>query len=99
MEKCLKKDFANMSKEKRPITTLWKNAKRFTEEQNKEKAVPLLETMIVLLAEKTLKGETMVEGVKIDLWKERAWLSLEQLGCLPEYRETEGRELGSISSR
>lgn len=83
-------------KDKKPITVIWKKAKRYTEEQNKDKALPLLETMIIYLSKLTLSGISSIEGLKVDLWKERAWQGIETLGLLPEYRETEGRQLGSI---
>jgi dihydroneopterin aldolase len=88
-----------MSKEKKPITIMWKRAKRYVEEHNEQKAMPLLETMIIYLAKLSLKEVREIEGLKVDLWKERAWQGIEQLGLLPEYKETEGRQLGSIMSR
>lgn len=82
-------------KEPKPLTKMWKKAKLLTEQKNVEKALPLLETMIVYLAKLTLKGITEVEGVRVDLMKDRCWLSLESLGVLPEYNEEEHKELGT----
>lgn len=86
-------------KEKKPITSMWKRAKLATEENNVEKALPLLETMIIHLSKLTLKGIKEVEGLKVDLWKDRAWLAIETLGLLPEYREEDEKPLGLIMSR
>lgn len=74
-------------KDKKPITVMWKRAKRYVEERDVTKAMPLLETMIIYLAKLSLKEVKTIEGLKVDLWKERAWLSIEQLGMLPEYKE------------
>lgn len=76
-----------MKHEKKPFTKSWLKAKKLTEEKDIEKAVPLLEIMIIRLAQMSTEGIKNIEGVNIDLWKERAWLSLENLGVLPEYNE------------
>lgn len=75
-----------MKHEKKPFTKSWLRAKKLAEENNLE-AVPLLEIMIIRLAEMTNKGIKEIENVKVDLWKERAWLTLENLGVLPDYKE------------
>lgn len=72
---------------KKPLTTFWKKAKVLSEENNKEKAVPMLERMIIYLAELSIKGIKETEGVQVDLWKERAWQKLQDMDCLPEYKE------------
>lgn len=79
-------------KEKKPITSMWKRAKKYTEEKNIEKALPLLETMLINLSKLSLKGIKEVEGLRVDLFKDRAWLSIEALGLLPEYKD-DGRVL------
>ena len=76
-----------MKKDKKPFTKFWLKAKKLAEEKNVDEAVPMLETMIVYLAGKSLDGDKEVEGVNIDLYKERAWLMLEKLNVLPEYKE------------
>lgn len=73
---------------------MWKKAKLMTEQKDM-RAIPLLETMIIYLAKLSLKGIKEVEGVKVDLMKDRAWLSLESLGVVPEYNEEETVSLGS----
>jgi len=76
-----------MKKDKKPFTKYWLKAKKLAEEKNVEEAVPMLETMIVYLAGKSMDGNKEVEGVSIDLFKDRAWIALEHLNVLPEYKE------------
>jgi hypothetical protein len=42
--------------------------------------------LIAHLAQLTLNGVTDVEGVPIDLYKDRTWWIVENIGLLPEYR-------------
>lgn len=72
---------------KKPLTTFWKKAKLLSEENNIEKAVPMLEKMIIYLADASNNGIKEIEGVKVDLWKDRAWQKLEDMNVLPEYKE------------
>lgn len=72
---------------KKPVTLLYKKAKKLAEEKNIEKALPMLETLLIHFADKSNRGITEVEGVKVDLWKDRIWQHIETMGCLPEYRE------------
>lgn len=76
-----------MKKDKKPFTKYWLKAKKLAEEKNVDEAVPMLETMIVYLAGKSLDGDKEIEEVDIDLWKSRAWDKIEHLGVLPEYKE------------
>jgi hypothetical protein len=41
------------------------------------------------LTERGAKGEDKIEGVNLDLWKDRVWHLIERTGLLPEYKETE----------
>jgi hypothetical protein len=43
--------------------------------------------LIAHLAQLTLNGVTDVEGVPIDLYKDRTWWIVENIGLLPEYRD------------
>ena len=45
--------------------------------------------LIAHLAQLTLNGVTEVEGVPIDLYKDRTWWIVENIGLLPEYRDEE----------
>lgn len=72
---------------KKPITTLWKKAKLLSEENNVGEALPMLEELIIRVADASSRGVSEIEGVPVDLWKSRFWDKIEQIGCLPEYRE------------
>lgn len=72
---------------KKPVTSLYKKAKKLAEEKNVEKALPMLETLLIHFADKSMNGVKEIEGVKTDLWKSRCWDLIENMGCLPEYRE------------
>jgi Ran GTPase-activating protein (RanGAP) involved in mRNA processing and transport len=41
------------------------------------------------LTERGKKGDDKIEGVTLDLWKDRVWHLIERSGLLPEYKETE----------
>ena len=43
--------------------------------------------LIAHLAQLTNNGFTEIEGVSIDLYKDRTWWLIEKLGLLPEYRD------------
>jgi hypothetical protein len=43
--------------------------------------------LIAHLAQLTDNGFTEIEGVSIDLYKDRTWWLIEKLGLLPEYRD------------
>jgi hypothetical protein len=49
--------------------------------------------LLIDLAEMTIDGmggDTIIEGVKLDLWKDRVWHLIERVGILPEYKDIEG---------
>lgn len=69
-----------MAKEKGPITKLWLESRKLIEEKNFEKAEETLDKGIYLIAQLTLTGKLdkdLVENVKMETWKERYWISLE----------------------
>ena len=43
--------------------------------------------LIAHLAQLTQNGVVEIEGVSIDLYKDRTWWLIEKLGLLPEYRD------------
>jgi hypothetical protein len=49
--------------------------------------------LIAHLAQLTDNGFTEIEGVSIDLYKDRTWWLIEKLGLLPEYRDDEDVEV------
>jgi len=46
----------------------------------------LTSDLIAHLSQLTLNGVTDVEGIPIDLYKDRTWWIVENIGLLPEYR-------------
>jgi hypothetical protein len=51
--------------------------------------------LIAHLAQLTDNGVTEIEGISIDLYKDRTWWLIEKLGLLPEYRD-EDEELDEL---
>jgi len=45
------------------------------------------------LTESGVSGDDIIEGVKLDLWKDRVWHLIERAGILPEYKDEDGDEL------
>ena len=69
------------------VTPMWDACRKALDENNLELADNLLMTLIFKLGEYTIKGykdADKIEGVKLEVWKERAWFSLENAGLLPE---------------
>lgn len=54
--------------------------------------------LIITLAELTgegYSGDEIIEGVKLDLWKDRVWHLVERAGLLPEYKDEETQDFVS----
>jgi hypothetical protein len=51
--------------------------------------------LIAHLAQLTQNGVEEIEGISIDLYKDRTWWLIEKLGLLPEYRD-EDEELEDV---
>jgi hypothetical protein len=69
------------------LTPMWEQCKRVVDSGNLELADELLMQLIFKLADYTSMGyadKDLVEGVKMEVWKERAWIKLETAGLLPE---------------
>ena len=49
--------------------------------------------MIADLAEMTDQGIKEIDGVDIDLYKDRVWWVVEKIGLLPEYRDEDEIEV------
>ena len=67
------------------ITPMWDKCKNALAENNLELADDLLMTLIFNLGEYTIKGfkdADVIEGVKLEVWKERAWFSLQNAGLM-----------------
>tara|TARA_R100000900_G_scaffold141670_1_gene122887 strand:+ start:705 stop:1052 length:348 start_codon:yes stop_codon:yes gene_type:complete len=52
----------------------------------------LTSDLIAHLAQLTDKGITEIDGVSIDLYKDRVWWVVEKVGLLPEYKDEEEEE-------
>ena len=69
------------------ITPMWKNCLAILETGNMELADTKLMELVWKLAGYTmlgLKDTDKVEGVKLEVWKERVWYAIENNGLLPE---------------
>ena len=80
-----------MKKEKNIIETKWLElkAKSKVKDINIEEIDQLTSQLIVDLSDLTIAGVTEIEGVSIDLYKDRVWWVVEKVGLLPEYRDDE----------
>jgi len=76
---------ANVMIKKHSIIPQWKNAKNLIKEGKLEEVEPILWSLIGQLAKMTMDGihgDELVEGVKLDLWKDRIWLMLQKNGFM-----------------
>ena len=67
------------------VTPMWDKCRKALDENNLELADDLLMTLIFKLGEYTIKGfkdADKIEGVKLEVWKERAWFSLQNAGLM-----------------
>jgi Ran GTPase-activating protein (RanGAP) involved in mRNA processing and transport len=83
-----------MIKTKFPITNQFLTLKNMFKDgvTNLEEFDYLSAKLLVDLTELTehgVKGDETIEGVNLDLWKDRVWHLIERTGLLPEYKETE----------
>ena len=82
-------------KEKNIIEQKWSIIK----EKSKSKDYDLEELdyltcdLITHLAKLTEKGITEVEGISVDLYKDRVWWVVENIGLLPEYRDEDVEDI------
>jgi hypothetical protein len=78
-------------KQKNIIETKWLEikAKSKVDNPNIEELDHLTCQLIADLAELTEQGVTEIEGMSIDLYKDRVWWIVEKVGLLPEYRDEE----------
>lgn len=76
-------------KEKNIIETKWLElkAKSKSKDINIDEIDQLTCRLIADLAELTDNGVEEIDGVSIDLYKDRVWWVVEKVGLLPEYRD------------
>ena len=73
---------------KNPIEAKWLNIKtKFkSNEYDLNELDKLTSDLIAHLAQLSERGITEIDGVRIDLYKDRTWNIIEHIGLLPEYR-------------
>ena len=78
-------------KEKNIIEKKWVIVKAKSKEPNYnlQELDYLTSDLIAHLAQLTDKGITEIDGVSIDLYKDRVWWVVEKVGLLPEYKDEE----------
>jgi hypothetical protein len=69
------------------ITNTWKKALKQIKNKETEQAIETLDQCLLILAQETVDETTELDGVKVDLWKVRTWVKLEELGAIPELDE------------
>ena len=76
-------------KEKNIIEKKWMTIKSKSKEDNYdlEELDNLTCDLIAHLAQLTDRGVTEVDGISIDMYKDRVWWVVEKIGLLPEYRD------------
>lgn len=67
------------------ITNTWKAALEQIENGKVDEAIESLDKCLLILAMATEDNEVKLDGVKIDTWKVRVWVKLEELNTVPEY--------------
>jgi hypothetical protein len=69
------------------VTPMWKNCLAVLESNDLELADNKLMELVWKLADYTMLGfkdTDKVEGIKLEVWKERVWFCIENNGLLPE---------------
>jgi hypothetical protein len=69
------------------ITPMWHNCQSILKSGDLELADNKLMEFVWKLAEYTMEGfkdADVIEGVKLETWKERVWFAIENAGLLPE---------------
>jgi hypothetical protein len=69
------------------VTPMWKNCLAVLESNDLELADNKLMELVWKLADYTMLGfkdTDKVEGIKLEVWKERVWYAIENAGLLPE---------------
>ena len=69
------------------VTPMWLKCQEILKSGDMELADNELMRLIYKLADYTVNGykdADKIEGVKLEVWKERAWMALENAGLLPE---------------
>lgn len=60
----------------------YKLARTYLKQGEIKAADHVLDLCLVILSKETLKGSTQIEGVDINRWKTRVWVTIEKAGLL-----------------
>jgi hypothetical protein len=74
-----------MSKTVGKITNQWVKSLNLIKQNNILEAIDALDVCLLILAQATEDGIVMLDNIKVDLWKTRVWVKLEDLNVIPEY--------------
>lgn len=69
------------------VTPMWLKCREILESGDLDLADTKLMELVWKLADYTILGykdADMVEGVRLEIWKERVWYAIENAGLLPE---------------
>jgi hypothetical protein len=69
------------------ITPMWQNCQSILKSGDLELADNKLMEFVWKLADYTMEGfkdADVIEGVKLEVWKERCWYAIENAGLLPD---------------
>ena len=69
------------------ITNMWKKALKHIKSNENEQAIETLDKCLLILAQETIDEDTELDNIRVDLWKVRVWVKLEELGSVPELNE------------
>jgi hypothetical protein len=72
------------------ITPMWHNCQSILKSGDLELADNKLMEFVWKLADYTMEGfkdADVIEGVKLETWKERVWFAIENAGLLPELND------------
>lgn len=63
---------------KGPVNAMYSKGLNFLKEGDNENAQHCFELCLIMLTEHTEKRHEFVEGERLDLWKDRVWLKMEE---------------------
>jgi len=69
------------------ITVMWLTARELLKNKSLEEASELLDSLLIKLSKLTLHNIKKIDGVSMDMWKDRVWIEIEKNFGLPEIDE------------
>ncbi len=70
------------------VTVKWLTTRDLLNNKKLNEAKNSLDELLSILGEHTLRGVKKIDGVSMDIWKERVWLEIEKNFGLPEIEES-----------